>query len=81
MQQTGMMVDGAGNGTEFSPIDQFGMSFGVGLPVGTQFSRLNLGFEFGQKGTTDNGLVRERFFNFRLGLTLGNKWFKPKAIN
>ena len=81
MQQTGMMVDGAGNGVEYTPIDQFGMSFGVGLPVGTQLSRLNLGFEFGQKGTTDNGLVRERFFNFRLGLTLGNKWFKPKAIN
>jgi hypothetical protein len=81
MQNTGMMIDGTGNGTEFTSIDQFGMSFGVGLPVGTQLSRLNLGFEFGQKGTTDNGLVRERFFNFRLGLTFGNKWFKPKSIN
>ena len=81
IHKTGMMIDGTGDGVEFTPIDQFGMSFGVGLPVGTQLSRLNLGFEFGQKGTTDNGLVEEKFFNFRLGLSLGNKWFKPKAIN
>lgn len=81
IKNTGMMVDGTGDGVEFTSIDQFGMSFGVGLPVGTQLSRLNLGFEFGQRGTTDNGLVQERYFNFRLGLSLGNKWFKPKAIN
>lgn len=81
VEQTGMMVDGTGGGNEFTPIDKFGISFGVGLPVGAQLSRLNLGFEFGQRGTTDNGLVKENFFNFRLGLTLSNKWFKPRHIN
>ncbi len=79
--QTGLMVDGIGNGLEFTPIDELGMSFGVGLPVGGYLSRLNLGFEYGQRGTTDNGLVEEKFFNFRVGLTLGSKWFKKREIN
>ena len=79
-ENTGMMVDGTGTGNEFTAIDQFGMSFGVGIPIGAQLSTMNLGFEFGQRGASDNGLVKEKFFNFRLGLTLGNKWFKPKKI-
>jgi len=81
VEQTGMMVNGQGGANKFTPIDKLGISFGVGLPVGAQLSRLNLGFEFGKRGTTDNGLVEEKFFNFRLGLTLSNKWFKPRRIN
>lgn len=81
MQQTGLMVDGIGDGVEFTPIDELGMSFGVGLPVGSQLSRLNLGFEFGEKGTTDKGLVKEKFFNFKVGLTLAGKWFNKREIN
>lgn len=80
VQNTGMMVDGTGDGNEFTAINQFGMSFGVGIPIGAQLSTMNLGFEFGQRGNEDNGLVKENFFNFRVGLTLGNKWFKPKKI-
>lgn len=78
---TGMLFDGTGNGTNFTTIDKVGTSFGVGLPVGAQTSRLNLGFEFGRRGTTDNNLVKEKYFNFRVGLTFGNKWFKPRKIN
>ena len=80
-EETGLMVDGIGNGTNFTPIDDFGISFGVGLPLGSQVSRLNLGFEFGKRGTTDNGLIEEEYFNFRLGLTLSNKWFRKREIN
>ena len=80
-EQTGLMVDGTGDGVEYTAIDKFGISFGVGLPVGAQLSRLNLGFELGKRGTKDNGLVEEKFFNFRLGLTFGNKWFTTRKIN
>ena len=81
IEETGLMVDGTGNGTDFTGIDDFGISFGVGLPLGNQVSRLNLGFEFGKRGTTDNGLIEEEYFNFRLGLTLSNKWFRKREIN
>ncbi|MGK0126778.1 MAG: hypothetical protein ACI87F_000278 [Candidatus Azotimanducaceae bacterium] len=81
IEKTGLMVDGTGDGANFTSIDDFGISFGVGLPLGNQVSRLNLGFEFGKRGTTDNGLVEEEYFNFRLGLTLSNKWFRKREIN
>ncbi len=81
IEKTGWMLDGTGDGANFTSIDDFGISFGVGLPLGNQVSRLNLGFEFGKRGTTDNGLVEEEYFNFRLGLTLSNKWFRKREIN
>ena len=81
VEQTGLMVNGTGNIGQFDAIDDFGISFGVGLPMGNQISRLNLGFEFGKRGTTDNGLIEENYFNFKLGLSLSNKWFKKREIN
>ena len=45
-------------------INEFGISFGVGLPVGKELSTFNLGFEIGKRGTIDSGLVKENYFNF-----------------
>ncbi len=80
-EKTGLMVNGTGNVGQFTEINDFGMAFGIGLPMGNQVSRLNLGFEFGKRGTTDNGLIEEKYFNFKLGLSLSNKWFKKRKIN
>jgi len=80
-EKTGLMVNGTGNIGQFTEINDFGIAFGVGLPMGNQVSRLNLGFEFGKRGTTDNGLIEEKYFNFKLGLSLSNKWFKKREIN
>jgi len=77
---TGLAVDGSGNGSNYSSINDFGISFGVGLPVGNQLSNLNLGFEYGKRGKTDNGLVQENYFNFRLSLSLSDKWFNKRKI-
>ena len=79
-ENTGLMVDASGNGTDFTAIDDFGISFGVGLPVSKQLSNLNLGFEIGKRGQTAKGLVQENYFNFRLGLSLNDKWFKKLEI-
>ena len=32
-ENTGLLVDGSGNNTSFSQIDDFGISFGLGLPL------------------------------------------------
>ena len=61
-------------------IEEYGISFGVSLPLGLRLSNANLGFEIGKRGTTDNNLVKENFFNFRLSLSLNDKWFKPRPI-
>ncbi|MEX1384021.1 MAG: hypothetical protein AB1Z17_11535, partial [Lutibacter sp.] len=80
MEKTGLMVNSSGIGNDFTAIDDFGISFGVGLPVSNQLSNLNLGFEFGKRGEIDKGLVQENYINFRLSFSLNDKWFKKREI-
>lgn len=64
-------------------IDEFGISFGLGLPLGRGFSNANLTFEYGQRGTTNAGLVKEDFFKVGLSLSLNplRPWFVPNKYN
>ncbi len=55
------------------------MTFGLGLPVG--LSKINLGFEFGKKGTTSQNLIQENYFNLNIGLSLNDLWFRKREIN
>ncbi|AXT52506.1 hypothetical protein D1818_17310 [Aquimarina sp. BL5] len=73
-EETGLNING-------QSINEFGISFGVGLPVGRLFSNANIGFEFGTRGTTDAGLVKEEFFNISLGLSLNDRWFRKVKFN
>lgn len=62
-------------------INDFGINFGVSLPV-KNFSSLNLGFKYGQRGTTSNNLVREQYFQARLGFTINdNRWFIKRKFD
>ncbi|MCF6224515.1 MAG: hypothetical protein L3J34_12425 [Flavobacteriaceae bacterium] len=61
-------------------INEYGMSFGVSLPMGLRISNINLGFELGQRGTTENNLIKEKFYTFRLSLSLNDKWFRKQKI-
>lgn len=61
-------------------IKEFGISFGLGLPVGNRslFSNANFGFEIGKRGTTNKNLIQENFVNFNVSLSLNDLWFKQK---
>ena len=62
-------------------INEFGISFGVGLPTKRNISNLNLTFEYGQRGTTDANLVQENFFNIGVSLSLNDVWFLKSKFN
>lgn len=64
-------------------INEFGISFGIGLPAGSDFSNVNLGFEYGQRGTTDTGLLKEDIFKVSVGLSLTDvrKWFERRKFD
>lgn len=79
-EKTGLLVDGSGNNTNFTPIDDFGISFGLGLPL-QRLSTANMGFEFGKRGTIQNNLIQENYFNFRLSLSLTDTWFIKRKID
>lgn len=60
-------------------IKDYGMNFGLGIPLG--FSKVDLGFEFGKRGTTTNNLIEENYFNISIGLNLSAKWFERRKID
>jgi hypothetical protein len=57
------------------------MTLGFGLPIKGTFSSLNLGVEYGERGSLLNGLVREEYFSVNIGLIFNDKWFKRTLYN
>ncbi|OSY87203.1 membrane protein [Tenacibaculum holothuriorum] len=81
-EDTGLLVKGDPNSTNFTAINDYGINVGVALPLPRQISTLNLGFEYGQRGTTNNNLIKENYFNVRLSLSLNDiQWFRKSRID
>ena len=79
--RAGIRFENTGLKINNESINEFGISFGVGLPVGRLFSNANLGVEVGQRGTTNQNLVQENFVNFQLSLSLNDRWFVKRKFN
>lgn len=80
--RAGVRFENTGLNINNTSIEEFGISFGVGLPVGTDFfSNANIGLEYGSRGTTKNNLVKENYFKFQLGLSLNDRWFQKRRYN
>ena len=62
-------------------IDDFGISFGFGLPLNRSKTSFNISIELGQRGPTRNNLVRERYANIGLNLTLSDVWFVKRKFD
>ena len=66
--------------TRNTQINNYGMTFGVGLPLRSNAirgskSKINIGVEAGRRGTTANGLIQEDYINVFLGVTINEFWF------
>ncbi len=72
--KTGLMING-------KEINNFGITFGLGLPLGGSFSNINIGFELGRRGTTDANLIEETYLKFGVGLSFNDRWFQKRKIN
>lgn len=79
--RAGVRYDKSGLVINGKEINNFGITFGFGLPLGGAFSNLNLGFELGRRGTTDANLIRESYLKFGIGLSLNDRWFQKRKIN
>ena len=79
--RAGLHFENTGLEINNETIKEFGISFGVGLPVGNIFSNANLGFEIGKRGTTNQNLVQENFFNLNISLSLNDRWFQKRKYN
>jgi hypothetical protein len=62
----------------------YGVSVGLGFPWRNSkklytYTNFNISYEYGIRGTTDNGLIKEKYHTITLDLTLFDFWFlKPK---
>jgi hypothetical protein len=58
---------------------QSGITAGISIPIIKSLSKLHLGAEFGNTGTTANGLVREKYIAIMAGVSLSpsvfDRWF------
>ena len=79
--RAGIRFENTGLKINDESINEFGISFGVGLPVGSFFSNANLGIEVGQRGTTSQNLVQEKFINLQISLSLNDRWFVKRKYN
>ena len=52
------------------------VSLGFGFPVGSNtFSNINIGLEYGKRGTTKAGLIEENYTNISIGFSFNDRWF------
>ncbi|NGF57902.1 hypothetical protein G5B00_15385 [Parapedobacter sp. SGR-10] len=67
-------------------INDMAITVGLGLPLpetnfGNTFSRINISAEFGQQGTLNDNLIRERYININLGFTINDLWFRRRSLD
>ncbi|MBD0294612.1 MAG: hypothetical protein ICV84_05320 [Flavisolibacter sp.] len=69
----------------YNKLPQFGITFGVGLPITNynrlspnQFTIVNLSFEYSRRGNNNN-ILKEDLFRISVGFNLSDVWFrKPR---
>lgn len=79
--RAGLHFENTGLNIENESINEFGISFGLGVPVGSFFSNANLGLELGKRGTTNSNLIQENFINFQISLSLNDRWFQKRKYD
>lgn len=61
-------------------INQYGITAGVTLPFeksnAVRMSGIDLGLELGRKGSLNNNLIMQNFFNVKIGINFADKWFQ-----
>lgn len=60
-------------------LNDIGISLGVGIPMKKAYqSMLNFAVEAGQRGTTADNLIQERYVRIVFGLTFNENWFQKR---
>jgi hypothetical protein len=66
------------NGT---PVQNMMLTVSFGMPLFRQYSRFNFGGGIGRRGTLNNGLIQEDYFQIMAGLTFNEIWFFKRTYD
>ena len=69
-----------------TPLKEYGISIGFAIPLKIKSSprvlpSISFAVEGGQRGTTNNNLIRERYLRIHLGITISEEWFIPRKFD
>jgi hypothetical protein len=56
-------------------IENYGITFGLGLPIANPKTSINLSCELGKRGTSNNNLIDESYAFFGINFTFADMWF------
>jgi len=62
------------------PINEYGVAAGIGFPVWGE-SRINLGAQYGWRGTTENQLQKDRILRISASMNISEFWFNRPEEN
>ncbi|MBN1133041.1 MAG: hypothetical protein JXR52_12970 [Bacteroidales bacterium] len=62
-------------------LKDYGISFGVGLPVRSLRTSFNVAFTLGTRGTTDFNMVKENYGVITFNITLHDLWFYKRKFD
>ncbi len=71
--QTNVQIDGIG-------INELGITFGMGIPLSAESSRLDIYLHYALRGTKESNLIQENIFRVGAALNIGEKWFLQRKI-
>ncbi len=79
--RAGFSYENTGIELNANKVNDIGMTFGLGLPVGRGVSYLNLSIELGKLGDVSKNNYEENYINLGLSFTLSDKWFQKRVID
>lgn len=61
-------------------INEYGLTFGFGVPLSDGNSMIGINMEYALKGTTDAQLIQENIFRVKISMSAGDTWFLQPII-
>lgn len=62
-------------------VKEYGITCGLGFPALNSKTVINLGFDFRHRQGTPQALIKENYFNIRLGINFNELWFFQNKLN
>jgi len=80
--RAGLRYENTGLKVNDTSINDASINLGIGIPVGLNrdVSNINIGLEYGKRGTKNKGLIQENYFNISIGFSFNDTWFQKRRF-
>jgi hypothetical protein len=58
-----------------NPVYEYGITVGISFPIRKHRNRIDIAFEYGQRGNANSTILNERFFGLSFSLSSSEQWF------